>query len=178
MVRASAPGSSTSHSGGAHPLVPGTSTSTLPRPATSGPRSTWVQCDACNKWRRLPLRTASKLLASSSWTCAMNPDRSHSTCESKEEPQPRDEVSVWQVEAILDRKAATDGRVFYLVKWIGYDNGHNSWEPEEEISPALKEAFLSRTSDLSADPYDLSEFSIEEYASVEELREAVSNRNS
>jgi hypothetical protein len=31
---------------------------------------------------------------------------------------------------------------------------------------------------LSADPYDLSEFSIEEYASVEELREAVSNRNS
>ena len=38
----------------------------------------------------------------------------------------------------------------YLVKWLGYDNEHNTWEPETDISKV--EAFKAYTSYLAGLP--------------------------
>jgi Chromo (CHRromatin Organisation MOdifier) domain len=48
------------------------------------------------------------------------------------------------VEKILDSRVRR-GRLQYLVKWKGYDDGHNSWEPREDVaSPALVKRFHSQ----------------------------------
>ena len=47
------------------------------------------------------------------------------------------------MEAILDEKKER-GKISYLIKWEGYDESHNSWEPATNIAktnPVLK-AFL------------------------------------
>jgi hypothetical protein len=45
-------------------------------------RQTWVQCDACNKWRRLPTGCDEP---AGEWVCAMHPLPSHALCELDEE---------------------------------------------------------------------------------------------
>ena len=37
------------------------------------------------------------------------------------------------VEKILDKRYDLDGKVDYLIKWKGYDNSNNTWEPVENI---------------------------------------------
>ncbi|MQL72389.1 hypothetical protein Taro_004765 [Colocasia esculenta] len=44
---------------------------------------TWVQCDACRKWRRLPQRSI--LDATAAWFCSMNSDPFHQACTVPEE---------------------------------------------------------------------------------------------
>lgn len=43
---------------------------------------------------------------------------------------------IFNVEKIL-RKRIRGRRVEYLLKWEGYGNEHNTWEPEKNISPVL-----------------------------------------
>ncbi|EGT31715.1 hypothetical protein CAEBREN_00492 [Caenorhabditis brenneri] len=46
------------------------------------------------------------------------------------------------VEKILDKKTVK-GKAFFLIKWDGYDESENSWEPEENLAcPTLLEEFL------------------------------------
>jgi hypothetical protein len=48
------------------------------------------------------------------------------------------------VERILSRRQRRSGRkqvTEYLVKWAGYDDTHNSWEPEENLTPDLLVAY-------------------------------------
>ncbi|KAL8578786.1 hypothetical protein ACOMHN_045774 [Nucella lapillus] len=44
----------------------------------------WVQCERCNKWRRLPAFADVSQL-SKAWCCYMNPDQSRNRCEFDEE---------------------------------------------------------------------------------------------
>ncbi|KAJ4847219.1 hypothetical protein Tsubulata_008468 [Turnera subulata] len=44
---------------------------------------TWVQCDACRKWRRL---TDTAVHTASAWFCSMNTDSSYQSCRDPEEP--------------------------------------------------------------------------------------------
>ncbi len=50
----------------------------------------------------------------------------------------------YKVERILSRRQRRSGRkqvTEYLVKWAGYDDTHNSWEPEENLTPDLLVAY-------------------------------------
>jgi hypothetical protein len=50
----------------------------------------------------------------------------------------------WEVEQILDRRLYRHKKQ-YLIKWKGYSDVHNSWEPEENIwVPKLILAFENR----------------------------------
>lgn len=42
--------------------------------------------------------------------------------------------NMFQVEKVL-KKRIVDGKVQYYLKWEGYTKKHNSWEPEENLSP-------------------------------------------
>ena len=46
--------------------------------------STWVQCDLCDKWRRLPPGEEYENLPDK-WFCSMNPDGLRNTCEKPQE---------------------------------------------------------------------------------------------
>jgi hypothetical protein len=51
--------------------------------------------------------------------------------ETQEQSMPlADESDEWEVEEILDRKVQK-GKTFYLVKWKGWPEEYNQWEPEE-----------------------------------------------
>jgi hypothetical protein len=40
----------------------------------------------------------------------------------------------WEVERILDKRFDTTRRCYeYRVKWKGYEDKHNSWEPEDNL---------------------------------------------
>jgi hypothetical protein len=47
----------------------------------------WVQCDVCNKWRRLPLFVDDGNALPESWTCSMNEfDKLRASCSAEQEP--------------------------------------------------------------------------------------------
>ena len=39
---------------------------------------------------------------------------------------------MFTVESILDKKIKKN-KLYYLVKWEGWDSKHNTWEPEEHL---------------------------------------------
>ena len=41
--------------------------------------------------------------------------------------------SEYSVEKILDKTCDVDGKIRYLIKWKGYDNSENTWEPIENL---------------------------------------------
>ncbi len=43
----------------------------------------------------------------------------------------------YDVEAILDSRREDDGTISYKVKWLGYDETENSWEPTKNFSPEM-----------------------------------------
>nr|XP_022905013.1 chromobox protein homolog 3-like [Onthophagus taurus] len=48
----------------------------------------------------------------------------------------------YTVEKIIDKRVNANGTVEYLLKWIGYDDKDNTWEPVNHLDcPGLIEAF-------------------------------------
>ena len=39
-----------------------------------------------------------------------------------------------------------NGNVQFLIKWLGYSNRHNTWEPENHLSPALVQEYFEQSS--------------------------------
>ncbi|KAJ8352473.1 hypothetical protein SKAU_G00239490 [Synaphobranchus kaupii] len=58
--------------------------------AVKFPDQSWVQCDNCLKWRRLPDGIDCGLLPEK-WFCQMNPDPQFRSCQAEEEPEDSDE---------------------------------------------------------------------------------------
>jgi hypothetical protein len=55
--------------------------------------------------------------------------------------QPEHDADIYNIEKILDRRISK-GIMMYLVKWLDWDDIHNSWEPESNLScPEKLEAF-------------------------------------
>lgn len=54
---------------------------------------------------------------------------------------------VFEIDQILAESRSLKGRppgAYFLIKWRNFDNRHNSWEPEENISRSAIEAFRAR----------------------------------
>ncbi|XP_048191381.1 chromobox protein homolog 3-like [Perognathus longimembris pacificus] len=57
------------------------------------------------------------------------------------------ELEEFEVEKVLSRRVVA-GKVEYLLKWKGYSDSDNSWEPEEHLNcPDLIEAFFNSQED-------------------------------
>jgi hypothetical protein len=54
------------------------------------PQSTWIQCNACEKWRRLPSQSSTEPDLDI-WVCAMNADTQFAACDIAEEEMGSDE---------------------------------------------------------------------------------------
>ncbi|KAL3113703.1 hypothetical protein niasHT_016793 [Heterodera trifolii] len=52
--------------------------------------------------------------------------------ETEEDEEEEDEDNEYKVEKVLDRREK-DGRVKYKIKWMGYDDSWNSWEPSKSV---------------------------------------------
>ena len=52
----------------------------------------------------------------------------------------------YEVEKILDFKLSKNKKKLFLVKWKGYNEEYNSWEPEENLTNAkqILKKFLSK----------------------------------
>lgn len=51
-------------------------------------------------------------------------------------------VEGYVVQEIVDKLVTPDGKVHYLLKWKGYPDSENTWEPEEHLDcPELMERF-------------------------------------
>ncbi|XP_072019619.1 uncharacterized protein [Amphiura filiformis] len=63
-----------------------------PEPADH-PDDNWVQCDRCQKWRKLPANANMAVVKRlKEWFCEMNPDPRHSHCSIAEEPEDTDDT--------------------------------------------------------------------------------------
>ena len=57
-------------------------------------------------------------------------------------PEPEAQIDgedAYEVECVVDKRTRR-GRVEYLVKWIGYADHENSWEPKANLIRQAKEA--------------------------------------
>ena len=54
-----------------------------------------------------------------------------------------DDSDVYEVEAILDQRKHR-GRREYLVKWLGWDESTNTWEPARNINRSDLDTFLGK----------------------------------
>ena len=81
--------------------------------------TTWVQCDKCDKWRRIAAHADIDLVEG--WSCDMNPDRWHNRCDIAQEPDHDLPAGLYEVEALVDERRVSGGRRRqFRVRWVGY----------------------------------------------------------
>ena len=77
----------------------------------------------------------------------METDMKVESPEKVEKPQPAKRIKIqnstspdemYEVERILGCSRATNGQLWYLVKWLNYSDENNSWEPESGMKTATK----------------------------------------
>ena len=52
----------------------------------------------------------------------------------KPETEKKFQEEVYVVEKILQKRIAGEGKLEYYLKWIGYDDSYNTWEPVENLN--------------------------------------------
>ena len=128
------------------------------------PKDTWVQCDDCNKWRRIVCGSGDEL--PDKWVCALSTDPLRSSCEVEEESEPEEEgleagassggagkglPEDWGIiEALVKSRGKHKAQRQYLVKWQGYPHSSNSWERGSTLPKAIVDAYERESSAVSA----------------------------
>ena len=99
---------------------------------------TWVQCEACDKWRRVPHLTPDQV--PDEWYCSMNQDPLRDSCDAPEEDPDAPAPVVlppgqFEVEVLLARRRDPRTKRFqYKVRWKGFDDpAEDTWEDERNI---------------------------------------------
>ncbi|CAL8105491.1 unnamed protein product [Orchesella dallaii] len=59
-------------------------------------------------------------------------------------PNANGQEEEYEVEKVIRKAKGSDGKPLYLIKWMGYSEDENTWEPEEHLSPGLVTAFHKR----------------------------------
>ncbi|NWS37568.1 MORC3 protein, partial [Probosciger aterrimus] len=103
------------------------------------PDQTWVQCDACLKWRKLPDGIEH---LPEKWYCSLNPDPQFRNCNVPEEPEDDDLIHPTYEKTYKKKQAelimssfVRDGCPILCVSWSGFR--HTAWEkllPEFETN--------------------------------------------
>ena len=120
------------------------------RGADDGPaaeEALWVQCETCDKWRRLP-QGAPPPSEDASWVCHMNPDETHNECEAEEEPMPEEEEGEEEeeereVDSIRARREA-EGVEEFRVRWKGCNWEQDTWLPRSDIPEEHVARFMQK----------------------------------
>ena len=108
------------------------------KPPNMADEVTWVQCEACDKWRKLPLLAPDQV--PDEWYCSMNQDPLHDSCDVPEEdPDAAPPVVLppgqFEVEMLLARRRdPRTRRNQYKVRWKGFDDpAEDTWEDASNI---------------------------------------------
>ena len=111
----------------------------------------WAQCDSCNKWRRVP---AAAFPLPARWFCKMNPARCTASgggqwsCAVPEALEEEEDHVVETVAAdgcyVVERllaKRRHHSEVQYLVRWAGFTEASDTWEPAANIGKKVVQSF-------------------------------------
>ena len=67
-------------------------------------------------------------------------------------PRPKRAKNVYTAERIVEERMGDGGAAQYLVRWEGYDESHDTWEPAENLlDPALLEDWAQAQEDAEAE---------------------------
>ena len=58
---------------------------------------------------------------------------------------PANDNNIYLVEEVKNHRHR-NGKLEFLIKWLGYSNRHNTWEPENHLSPALVQECFQQSS--------------------------------
>ena len=58
---------------------------------------------------------------------------------------PANDNNIYLVEEVKNH-SHRNGKLEFLIKWLGYSNRHNTWEPENHLSPALVQECFQQSS--------------------------------
>ncbi|KAH7731925.1 Chromo domain containing protein [Aphelenchoides avenae] len=56
----------------------------------------------------------------------------------KRRREEEEEEELFAVEHIVDKRVNTYGQTEYLVKWFGYEESENTWEPKESLTKSCR----------------------------------------
>ena len=112
-----------------------------------GDEAVWVQCEKCEKWRRLPVGCSAPD-EETPWYCEMNGDETRNHCDADEDPMPADdeEEEALEAESIRARRETSEegGEETFLVRWKGCTWEDDTWVPRSEIDEDIVSRFLAK----------------------------------
>ena len=83
--------------------------------STAASKDSWVQCDSCNKWRRIPAVLADKLEDDAQWHCQDNPNAAYAACSVKQELSNEEIDQEEEEEQVRARPCDTAARAMHAI---------------------------------------------------------------